>query len=413
MRIKIYLFTFLLFFTTWNALQARSIPGDSLLWNFFKDKQIPLTINNKITLLETGKEKFTDLFAAIDTAKHHIHMEYFNFRNDSIGKVLFQHLAHKAAEGVEVRLMFDAFGNFSNNQPLKKSHLKAIREQGIEIVQFDPLTFPYINHAYHRDHRKIVVIDGQIGYTGGMNVADYYINGLPDIGEWHDLHMRIEGGAVAELQKLFLEMWNKETHQEVKGELYFPTPTDSLHMGKDSIYIVARAPHRLSKRIRKAYGKAIDGAKESIQIVNAYFLPTATIRKSLKKACERGVNVEIMFSERSDVPMTAEGCAYISQTLMKRGANVYLFQKGFVHSKVMIVDGKFCTVGSANLDSRSLCYDYEINAFILGSEATKSLSKQYEQDKQHCVVLNDTYWKNRSFWKKFVGWMARNLVAFM
>ena len=166
----------------------------------------------------TGREKFTDLFEAIRHARHHIHLEYFNFRNDSIANSLFDLLAEKVKEGVEVRAMFDAFGNWSNNQPLKKHHLQAIKARGIEIVKFDPITFPYINHAMHRDHRKIVVIDGKTGYTGGMNIADYYINGLPKIGKWHDIHMHIEGDAVRYLQGIFLTMWNRETGQHIGGD---------------------------------------------------------------------------------------------------------------------------------------------------------------------------------------------------
>ena len=141
-------------------------------------------------------------------------MEYFNFRNDSIANALFDLLAEKVKEGIEVRALFDAFGNWSNNKPLKKRHLKAIRERGIEIVKFDPFKFPYINHAAHRDHRKIVVIDGKIGYTGGMNIADYYINGLPKIGTWRDMHIRIEGPAVDILQEIFLTIWNKSAHSQ-------------------------------------------------------------------------------------------------------------------------------------------------------------------------------------------------------
>ena len=170
----------------------------------------------------TGRDKFTDLFETIRHARHHIHLEYFNFRNDSIANALFDLLAEKVKEGVEVRAMFDAFGNWSNNQPLKKRHLQAIKARGIEIVKFDPITFPYINHAMHRDHRKIVVIDGKIGYTGGMNIADYYINGLPKIGKWHDIHMHIEGDAVRYLQGIFLTMWNQETGQHIGGPAYFP-----------------------------------------------------------------------------------------------------------------------------------------------------------------------------------------------
>ena len=172
------------------------LTSDSLVLHFLEESGIPISDNNKVKLLKSGREKFIDLFEAIRQAKHHVHLEYFNFRNDSIANALFALLAEKVKEGVEVRAMFDAFGNWSNNQPLKKRHLKKIREQGIEIVKFDPFTFPYINHAAHRDHRKIVVIDGEIAYTGGMNIADYYINGLPKIGTWRDMHMRIEGDAV-------------------------------------------------------------------------------------------------------------------------------------------------------------------------------------------------------------------------
>ena len=163
--------------------------SDSAFINYLKrEYNIKTTKHNNIKLLKSGHDKFEDLFNEIRKAKHHIHLEYFNFRNDSIANLTFDLLAQKAKEGVEVRAIFDAFGNSSNNQPLKKRHLKEIRKSGIEIEKFDPIRFPYINHVFHRDHRKIVVIDGKVGYTGGMNIADYYIEGLPEIGEWRDAH---------------------------------------------------------------------------------------------------------------------------------------------------------------------------------------------------------------------------------
>jgi cardiolipin synthase len=176
--------------------EGGKVQSDSTLITYINNLGIETTTNNQVKLLKSGEEKFIDLFDNIEKAKHHVHLEYFNFRNDSIANALFELLAKKAKEGVEIRAIFDAFGNFSNNQPLKKKHLKEIREKGIEIVKFDPLRFPWINHVFHRDHRKIVVIDGQIGYTGGMNIADYYIEGLPEIGDWRDMHIRVEGTAV-------------------------------------------------------------------------------------------------------------------------------------------------------------------------------------------------------------------------
>ena len=166
--------------------------------------------NNSVTLLRTGQEKFDDMFKAIRQARSSVHLEYFNFRNDSIASLLFDLLAEKVKEGVEVRALFDAFGNSSNNRPLKKCHIEALRKRGIEIYEFDPLRFPWINHVFSRDHRKIVVIDGEIAYTGGMNVADYYINGTNVVGEWHDMHCRIEGYEVIELQRIFIKTWNKK-----------------------------------------------------------------------------------------------------------------------------------------------------------------------------------------------------------
>ena len=182
--------------------------SDTIVMNYLQQTGVPVTCNNEVKLLMTGHDKFIDLFQTIRQAKHHIHLEYFNFRNDSIANSLFDLLAEKVKEGVEVRAMFDAFGNWSNNKPLKKRHLKSISDRGIEIVKFDPINFPWVNHAIHRDHRKIVVIDGKIGYTGGMNIADYYINGLPKIGKWHDMHIHLEGDAVRYLQGIFLTMWN-------------------------------------------------------------------------------------------------------------------------------------------------------------------------------------------------------------
>lgn len=169
-RILFIILSSALFFI--GNIHAQVATSDSLVMHYLQQQGIPVTANNEVKLLMSGREKFLDLFEEIRHAKHHIHLEYFNFRNDSIANALFDLLAEKVQEGVEVRALFDAFGNWSNNKPLKKHHLKAIRDRGIEIVKFDPITFPWINHAMHRDHRKIVVIDGKIGYTGGMNIAD-------------------------------------------------------------------------------------------------------------------------------------------------------------------------------------------------------------------------------------------------
>lgn len=409
MRYFLFILTLICAFS-YNHAQVTS---DSLVMNYLREKGAPVTKNNKVKLLMNGHDKFVDLFAAIRQARHHIHLEYFNFRNDSIANALFDLLAQKAAEGVEVRALFDAFGNWSNNRPLKKHHLERIRQQGIEIVKFDPITFPWFNHAAHRDHRKIVVIDGKTGYTGGMNIADYYIYGLPKIGQWHDIHMRIEGDAVRYLQGIFLTMWNRETGQHIGGPEYFPDIPQFPDSVSEEIAIVDRTPRETPRSISHAYAASIRAAEDKIQIVNPYFVPTKSIREALKHALKKGTEVEIMIPAVSDVPFTPEAAMYTVHKLMKRGAKIYLFNGGFHHSKVMMVDSVFCTVGTANLNSRSLRYDYETNAFIFDPSTTKQLTNMFERDKKNSTLLTPEVWKERSAWKKFVGWVANLMTPFL
>ena len=395
-------------------LDGKTQKSDSLLMDFLiTEYGIPVTCNNEVTLLKSGHDKFEDLFEHIRQAKHHIHLEYFNFRNDSIAKLTFELLAEKAKEGVEVRAMFDAFGNLSNNQPLKKKHLKAIRESGVEIMKFDPMKFPYINHAFHRDHRKIVVIDGKVGYTGGMNIADYYIDGLPEIGEWRDMHVRIEGDGVSYLQDIFLSMWNKATKQEIDGEAYYPFRNSMQASGNKTLAIVDRFPKKTSKVMRRVYAKAIETAEHKVQIINPYFTPIRIIKKAIKNALEKGVKVEIMVPGKSDIGFTPDATFYIANKLRKKGADIYVFNGGFHHSKIMMVDSLYCTVGSTNLNSRSLCYDYEVNAFIFDEETTHALIDVFEEDLRDCTLLTKKEYKQRSTWRRFVGWFANLLTPFL
>lgn len=393
-----------------NRHEPDILSSDSIFAHYLHKQNIPITANNELTLLTSGRDKFNHLFKEIDKAKDHIHLEYFNFRNDSIAKELFTHLVHKAKEGVEIRAMFDAFGNMSNNRPLRKKHLQMLREQGVEIVTFDPIRFPYLNHIGSRDHQKIVVIDGMAGYTGGMNIADYYINGLPKIGAWRDMHVYIKGPAAEELQKAFLTTWNKETKEHIKGSEFFPYTRDSLilppaHAG-GQVAIVQRIPKKAPKAIRHAYIAAIDAAQYKIQIINPYFTPTKSIREAIKRAVERGVRVEIMIPGKSDIPFTPDAAFYIANKLRKKGAHIYVYNGGFHHSKVMTVDDRFCTVGSTNLNSRSLRYDYEINAFIFDLKITDELNQLFKKDKLNSTILTKEEYKKRSVWKRFTGWFA-------
>lgn len=399
--------------------------SDSLIAKQLRDEGVSFSHNNSVVLLMSGQEKFDDMFEAIHQARSSVHLEYFNFRNDSIASLLFKLLAEKATQGVEVRALFDGFGNDSNNRPLKKEHLQKIRLDGIEIYEFDPIRFPWINHVFHRDHRKIVVIDGIVAYTGGMNVADYYINGTEEVGEWRDMHCRIEGNEVNTLQKIFLKMWNKVSGQNVGGEKYFRgdsitetfeglKPDTCITAGKKMVGIINREPRITNKIIRKFYTDAINDAKDSIKLVNPYLTLNRTLKRALKNAVKRGVKVEIMVSEKSDIPLTPDCVFYNVHKLMKHGADIWIYKKGFHHSKIIMVDGRFCTVGSANLNARSLNFDYEENAVIIDPCTTKELSDMFDRDKADSFKLTEEVWdKWRTPWKKFVGWFAHLLTPFL
>lgn len=418
MSLRNIFFLFLLMFLGKGYAQT----SDSLIVKELRSEGVSFSRNNTVTLLLTGQEKFDDLFSAIKQAKSSIHLEYFNFRNDSIANQLFNLLADKVKEGVEVRALFDAFGNMSNNKPLRKKELDNLRERGIEIYEFDPIRFPWINHVFARDHRKIVVIDGSIAYTGGMNVADYYINGTKVVGEWHDMHCRIEGDEVNTLQKIFIKTWNKVTKQHLSGAKYYrgdrPNTTfvDLKRPAVDSLNnmlvgIINREPRTSNTIIRKFYTTAIDVAKDSIQIINPYFTLNRAIKKAIKRAVKRGVKVDIMLSVRSDIPLTPDCGFYNAHQLMKRGCNIWMYMPGFHHTKVIMVDGLFCTVGSANLNSRSLNFDYEANAVIVNKEVTQELCDLFNAEKKESFLLTPKKWNEmRTPWKKFVGWFAHLLA---
>ena len=396
--------------------------SDSTIRHVLEKKGIDFSDDNTVTLLTNGYEKFDDMFQAIRQARHHVHLEYFNFRNDSIASALFDILRQKVKEGVKVRALFDGFGNDSNNKPLKKKHLDSLRTSGIEIYEFDPIRFPWVNHVFCRDHRKIVVIDGSIAYTGGMNVADYYLKGTEQVGEWRDMHCRIEGSAVDELQRIFLRIWNKVTKEDVKGEEYFSQekhfkglkPDTTATRGSKIVGIINREPRKTADIIRTFYIEAINSAKDSIKLVNPYLTLNSKLKKSLKNALKKGVKVEIMISQKSDIPLTPDCVFYNAHKLMKKGADIWVYQPGFHHTKIIMVDGLFCTVGSANLNSRSLRWDYEENAVILDKCTTGELSRMFDNDKSKSLYLTEPLWdKMRSPWKKFVGWFAHLLAPFL
>ena len=406
---------------------AHAQRSDSTIVAQLRKEAVSFSNDNSVTLLMNGQEKFDDMFKAIRQARSSVHLEYFNFRNDSIARLLFELLGEKAQEGVEVRALFDGFGNDSNNQPLKKHHLEAIRAKGIQIYEFDPIRFPWVNHVFSRDHRKIVVIDGKIAYTGGMNVADYYIEGTEVVGEWRDMHCRIEGEEVNTLQRIFMRIWEKVTKERLwdnpkyfrltaDADSYFHglKPDTTATAGHHTVGIINREPRVSNKIIRKFYVDAIDAARDSIKLINPYLTLNHRLKKALRDAAKRGVKVEVMVSAKSDIPLTPDCVFYNVHKLMKHGVDVWIYEPGFHHTKVIMVDGQFCTVGSSNLNARSLRFDYEENAVIVDPCVTKQLSDMFDHDKTKSFYLTPESWNRfRTPWQKFRGWFAHLLSAWL
>ena len=389
------------------SLYSHAQSSDSILVAEMRREGITFSQGNSVRLLMSGRDKFADMFETIRQAKSSIHLEYFNFRNDSIANLLFDILREKRKEGVEVRALFDGFGNDSNNQPLKKEHLQKLHADSINIYEFDPIRFPWVNHIWPRDHRKIVVIDGEVAYTGGMNVADYYIVGTEQVGEWRDMHCRIEGPAVNELQQIFLRMWKRVTNETITDTEYF----QGKPAGNKMVGIANREPHTSNEIMRRFYIHALDAAQDSIKLVNPYFAPTSSVIKALKRCAERGVKMDILMSSKYDIPLMPDVVIYNMKKLAKRGARIWRYRPGFHHSKIMMVDGKFCTVGSTNLDARSLRYDYEINAIIIDPETTHQLEERFMQDTQKCdLMTEESLKKSQNTWHKFKGWFGHLLT---
>jgi len=364
-----------------------------------------------VRILPTGEIKFRDLFQTVEQARKYILMDYFKFQQDSICGALLDILRRKAREGVKVYILFDSFGNHDSDYPLSDTLQASIRRSGVEIAAFDPLRFPWINHLMHRDHHKIAVIDGEVVYTGGMNVADYYLHGKPKVGKWRDMHIRMSGSIVMAYEELFWKMWGKtplqlprggESCQQASPRGNCPLKAEQLGSESDGGpkgvegVVASRWPRETPRIMRQTYQAAIDNSEHLVQIVNPYAMIFGEVRASLRRALERGVKVQFMVSTKSDGMANDDVIGLEMRKLMKRGAEVWYYNDGFHHSKVMMIDSQFCTVGTTNLDARSLCFDYEVNAFIFDPATTAALQQVFDDDvANHCTLLTPEVFRQR------------------
>lgn len=360
----------------------------------------------EMRLLPSGDEKFKVMLDDIERAQTYIHAEYYKWWNDSIGRALLDAMAERARQGVAVRVMYDAFGNSGKAPRVTKEFVQHYQKLGIDMVGFDPMRFPYINHALHRMHRKMVIIDGTRVYTGGMNVADYYIHGRPEIGPWRDMHAMLTGPIAQGYNDLFVQLWEKETRRSLPAIEKVTLPSDTI----GTAYIVDRKPGKDSRNIRQAYIACLDNAQSRVRILNPYIILVSSVRKALRRAIERGVEVELMCSLKGDGVASQNSTAREVYNLQRRGAKVWLCKDGFHHDKLIIVDDTLCSVGTANLDARSLSFDYEVNAFYFSPRYSQQLNSYYDQEIKKSVQLTSENWTTLYTRKeRRIGWWLKGI----
>ncbi|HZL09273.1 MAG TPA: cardiolipin synthase [Prolixibacteraceae bacterium] len=344
-----------------------------------------LTNNNELQILRNGEETFPEIFRTIEQAKHHIHLEYYIIENDKIGNYLRELLIRKAREGVEVRLIFDDVGSWQ----LKRKFIRSMSDAGVKVDCFMKVRFPMLtSRVNYRNHRKILVVDGETAFVGGLNFADRYLDGVPGIGPWRDTHLKVVGGGATALQIIFMADWYFVSKEILKGKKYFK-PFESGD-GK-LVQMTASGPDSDWESIGQAYFTAIASATDSVYISTPYLMPTADIVTALKTSALGGIDVRIIVPGLSDAITPKWGTNSYIEELLEAGVKVYFYRAGFIHSKVIVVDGIFSSVGTANLDFRSLETNFEVNAMIYDEEIAGTLAVQFleDQDKSEIVILKE------------------------
>lgn len=360
----------------------------------------PLLGGNDVMLFTNGKDKFDHLLADIEKAKKHIHVEYYVFLDDEIGRKFQEALIRKAKEGLEVRVIYDSFGS----RKAEKSFFEEFRMAGIETEPFLKLTWSALtSRLNYRTHRKIVVIDGRIGYTGGMNIADRYIMGC-DWGCWRDTHARIEGKGVQGLQSVFLIDWYFVSQTLITSRNYFPMLDN---FGNCPLQIVNSGPLSEENEISFGITQAIYEARKSIFIQTPYFLPPDGMVDALKAAALRGVDVRLMLSERSDVTLVQLASRSYFKEMLRTGVKIYQYRKGFLHAKMMVFDASLTLIGSANFDSRSFEQNFEVEAFIYDDQLAQQAENIFVEDQRDSEVISLREWLKRPVTKRFFESLLR------
>lgn len=356
-----------------------------------------LTQDNRVQVITLGTEKFYNLLKDIAAAKKNIHIEYFILKPDTVGLSFLDALAEKAAEGVQVRLLLDAMGS----SRIRKRHTRKLEQAGGQVAFFfPPRLFRFFNlKLNYRNHRKLAIIDSQVAYLGGFNVGDEYVGPSARFSDWRDTHIRVEGGCVQDIDARFVLDWRFASGEDlaIPADYYTFAPMDNA----TGIQIVSCGPDSPSTEIKLAYLKMIARAERNIYLQTPYFIPDESIYEALKMAALSGVDVRVMIPNQPDHPFVYWVTYFNVGSLLEAGVKVYIYDRGFLHAKMITVDSEVSSVGSANFDIRSFKLNFECNAIMYDRAVAKKLEEEFEHDMANSFALTPLIYRNRSAWVKF------------
>ena len=367
-----------------------------------------LSRHNQVDIFTNGDQLFAQMFDDIAAAKKSIHVEFYTIYNDQIGNQLRTLLEQKAAEGVEVRVLYDSWGSMG----VKPSFYANLRDLGGYATPFLMTRSNIFDFRInYRDHRKIVVLDGKIGYVGGFNVGDQYLGRVPKFGPWRDTHLRVVGGAVFGMQRQFIGDWNASVKKDASRIIHYHPyfPEIKVPNGNTAMQTVASGPDGELEKIKMGYLRLINAAQDHIWIQTPYLIPDDSILDALRVAAHSGIDVRIMIPCKPDHPFVYRATQYYARALANEGVTIYTYQRGFLHAKTIMIDGRMASVGSANLDFRSFKLNFEINAFIYDRRITDQLEQIFVNDIRNSRVMTPAPFNEQSPSLQFKQYFSRLL----
>lgn len=366
---------------------------------------------NGFHLLINGEEKFPEVLKVLEQAQDFIHMEYYAWENDTRGNQIKDVLLKKAQEGIKIRVLYDDYAS----RLIKKNIVRELKAGGVEIYPKIKLKIRQLaNRINHRDHRKIIIVDGQIGFVGGINISDRYDNSIDTKLYWRDTHVKICGRLVTNLQRHFIVSWNASSAQELDFDpKLFPRVElrDSEINGLGQI--VAGGPIYPKSGIMMTYSRLFSMARQNLYVTNPYFIPNEAIMNSLMQAGISGVDVRLMVPKKSDSAIVGAASRFYFQQLLDAGVRIFLYKKGFVHAKTVVADGRLSVVGTANMDIRSFDLNFEIMSVIYSEEFATDLTKAFRDDLEECEEIDGEAWRQISVLKKLTYAIARLISSFL